>query len=117
MSYLSPDAILTRAQPVVRDLLGGALARVVTLAGGASLRRYHRLELEGAGIASLVLMETGDPQHSDEATSATGVTELPFVNVQRFLERGGVSVPKIYQYDAEGGLLYMEDLGDITFES
>jgi aminoglycoside/choline kinase family phosphotransferase len=45
------------------------------------------------------------------------VAELPFINVQRYLQAGGVSVPTLYRFDQPNGLLYMEDLGDVTFES
>ena len=54
---------------------------------------------------------------SEEAAKGAAPTELPFINVQRYLARAGVAVPAIYRYDAERGLIYLEDLGDVTFES
>ena len=63
-------------------------------------------------------MELGDnPLKSEEAAKGAAPTELPFINVQRYLARAGAAVPAIYRYDAERGLIYLEDLGDITFES
>ena len=65
-----------------------------------------------------MVMELGDnPLKSEEAAKGAAPSELPFINVQRYLARAGASVPAIYRYDAERGLLYLEDLGDITFES
>ena len=65
-----------------------------------------------------MVMELGDnPLKSEEAAKGAAPTELPFINVQRYLARAGASVPEIYRYDAERGLIYLEDLGDITFES
>ena len=103
--------------PVVRELCGSGAMRVNNMPGGASLRRYHRVDVAGGKPASLVVMETGDPQHSDEVVKSVTLTELPFLNVQRYLAKGGVPVPAVYRYDQPNGLVYLEDLGDITFES
>jgi aminoglycoside/choline kinase family phosphotransferase len=62
-------------------------------------------------------MELGDDRKPEEATQGATSTELPFVDVLRYLEGGGVAVPHLYKEDREAGLLYLEDLGDATFES
>jgi len=63
-------------------------------------------------------MELGDnPLKSEEAATGAAPAELRFINVQRYLARAGAAVPAIYRYDAERGFIYLEDLGDITFES
>jgi aminoglycoside/choline kinase family phosphotransferase len=113
VAFLAQPELESLTFPVVQKITGRAPTRLITMPGGASLRRYHRVEGDGATV---VVMETGDPQHSDEVVKGT-VAELPFVDVQRYLERGGVAVPKIFEYDRANGLLYIEDLGDITFES
>jgi aminoglycoside/choline kinase family phosphotransferase len=65
-----------------------------------------------------MVMELGDnPLKSEEAAKGAAPAELPFINVQRYLARAGAAVPAIYRYDAERGFVYLEDLGDITFES
>jgi aminoglycoside/choline kinase family phosphotransferase len=118
MPHLPREALEVQVFPVVRELTGGHDPELVTLEGGASLRRYHRVSAAGGRPASLVIMELGEnATKSDEVTQAAATSELPFVNIQRFLERAGVAVPAIYRYDREHGLLYLEDLGDITFES
>jgi aminoglycoside/choline kinase family phosphotransferase len=117
MSFLAPDALEQLVSPTVRELFGGRDLRLQAMPGGASLRRYHRAEWAGEGRRSVVVMETGDPKHSDEVVKPGEVAELPFLNVQRYLASGGVPVPEVYRYDATHGLVYLEDLGDVTFES
>jgi aminoglycoside/choline kinase family phosphotransferase len=53
---------------------------------------------------------------SEEATKGDPPTELPFVNVHRYLARLGVRVPHILRYDTAAGMMVLEDLGDVTFE-
>ncbi|MEW6542967.1 MAG: phosphotransferase [Nitrospirota bacterium] len=92
--------------------------KLAPLAGDASNRRYFRVELSGAPQASLVLMQLAEPEafkQSEEAVSgAVAIAELPFVNVLRHLAKAGVAVPSLYYYDRAAGLLYLEDLGDVT---
>ncbi len=89
------------------------------LAGDASNRRYFRLELAGGPPHTLVLMQLASPEafkYSEEAVSgaAPAVTELPFVNILSHLAKADVAVPSLYYYDKPAGLLYLEDLGDVT---
>jgi len=89
------------------------------LAGDASNRRYFRLELAGGPPHTLVLMQLASPEafkHSEEAVSgvAPPITELPFVNILSHLAKADVAVPSLYYYDKPAGLLYLEDLGDVT---
>src|SRR5438128_4581862 len=95
------------------------LATVSPLAGDASNRRYFRLEISGGPPHSLVLMQLASPEafkQSEEAVSqgAPPVTELPFVNILRHLAKAEVAVPALHYCDHAAGLLYLEDLGDVT---
>jgi aminoglycoside/choline kinase family phosphotransferase len=119
MPHQTREALEKITFPVVKELTGGTPTQLMTLPGGASVRRYHRITLEGAAVPSIVVMELGDnPLKSEEAAKAGTIpTELPFLNIQRYLARGGVPVPAILRYDADHDLIYHEDLGDITFES
>ena len=118
MPHLSPEDLARTIFPVAVELSGGRNPRLETLAGGASVRRYHRVHLEGGKWPSVMVMELGDnPLKSEEAAKGAAPTELPFINVQRYLVRAGAPVPTIFRFDAERGFLYLEDLGDITFES
>jgi N-acetylmuramate 1-kinase len=118
MPHLAAEELAHTIFPVAVELTGGRHPRLETLPGGASLRRYHRVSLDGGKLPGLVVMELGDHAlKSEEAGKGAAPTELPFLNVQRYLARAGAAVPAIYRFDAERGLLYLEDLGDITFES
>ncbi len=110
--------LIAKIAPAVREICGAGELKLTTLPGGASLRRYHRIDVAGGKPASLVLMELGeDPLRSEEANGKEAPKELPFLNVQRYLRSGKISVPDIYRFDPTEGLIYLEDLGDITFES
>ena len=59
-------------------------------------------------------MQLAEPEafkQSEEAVSGAAhqVTELPFLNILSYLSKAGVSVPRLYHYDQEAGLLYLED--------
>lgn len=119
MPHLSPEDLARTIFPVAVELSGGGQhPRLETLAGGASIRRYHRVTLEGGKLPTVMVMELGDnPLKSEEAAKGAAPAELPFMNVQRYLARAGAAVPTVYRYDAERGFVYLEDLGDVTFES
>ena len=119
MPHLSPEDLARTIFPVAVELSGGGKnPRLETLAGGASIRRYHRVTVDGGKLSSVMVMELGDnPLKSEEAAKGAAPAELPFINVQRYLARAGAAVPEVYRYEAERGFVYLEDLGDITFES
>ncbi len=118
----------SRRDPSIEELtalirLGGLSGLIVTverLKGDASNRTYARIRLTpDAKPATLVLMELAEPEafkRSEEAVSGgdAAVTELPFLNIQRYLHGRGVAVPAIHAYDAAAGRLVLEDLGDCT---
>lgn len=94
------------------------LVSLSALAGDASSRRYYRARLRGPGTPqSIVVMQlpagSSLPLSSEElAIFKEAPTELPFLNLHRFLTRIGVRVPAVYgQWEAEG-ILLLEDLGD-----
>lgn len=100
-----------------KETLGAAPGEIHPLAGDASSRAYYRVHLQPGGEArSALLMEfppDQSPLGSEEATEGEcPITELPFLNVARHLERVGVPVPKIYVAAVEQGLLLLEDLGN-----
>ncbi len=92
------------------------------LAAHASSRTYWRITLRSGdrppSIALMVLNPEDRGIKSDEIVEIeTGLNELPFVNVQKFLCSFTDAVPEIYHDDADHGLVYIEDLGDTLFES
>lgn len=88
------------------------------LAGDASSRRYYRARLKGPGAPqSIVVMQLAAgsslPLSSEElAIFKEAPTELPFLNLHRFLAGIGVRVPAVYGQWAAEGILLLEDLGD-----
>lgn len=76
---------------------------VVRIPGDASTRRYFRIETKDR---SFILMKM-EPFSSKQLT--------PFLIVQEHLVQSGVAVPKVFNIDAEKGLILLQDLGDITF--
>ncbi len=89
---------------------------VLKLKGDASNRSYYRV---GTAPSSTVLMVMPKDAltKSEEVTQGAPPTELPFLNVHRYLTALGVRVPKILRYDEPAGMMVLEDLTDLTFEA
>ena len=109
-----------RFERAVRDAFGPD-ARVVATTprhGDASSRRYVRLALAGPAPAQVVVMVLGEGRFtggSDELGGGGASSELPFVNVARWLGARGFPIPAIHLDRArEDGLLLLEDVGDTT---
>jgi aminoglycoside/choline kinase family phosphotransferase len=120
-STLPPDPDPKLVSDTLRNKLAfrTELTQLTPLPGDASNRRYFRLEVSGGPPHSLVLMQLSSPEafkQSEEAVSqhAPLVAELPFVNILRHLTKADVAVPELHYYDETAGLLYLEDLGDVT---
>ena len=109
-------------EAALRDQVGKATQRrlddapVVKLAGQASTRMYFRVGTPPDSWVVMV-MPPDAAKKSEEATKGDAPTELPFVNVHRYLERLGVRVPRILRYDEPAGMMVIEDLTDLTFEA
>lgn len=93
-----------------------ASAPVLKLAGQASSRMYFRVGTPPQSHVVMVMPVDG-AKKSDEASKGPAPTELPFVNVHRYLDKLGVRVPKIHHYDEPAGMMVIEDLSDQTFEA
>src|SRR5512145_581837 len=98
---------------------GTCLVSLAPLAGDASSRRYYRASLEGQIVPqTLIVMELAGshlPLSSEElAIFPEPLAELPFLNLHRFFTRLGVRVPALYGEWATEGILFLEDLGDLS---
>jgi N-acetylmuramate 1-kinase len=83
--------------------------------GDASARRYVRIrgpELETSLIAMVLAAEK--TRFSEEVMRGPAPTELPFINLHRYLARIGVLVPEVLFVDESEGILLLQDLGDDT---
>ena len=109
-----------RVERAVHDAFGPdvCITDTTALHGDASSRRYLRLSLTGTAPARVVVMILGEGRFtggSDELGADAMATELPFVNVARWLTAHGFAVPAIHLDRArEDGLLLLEDVGDTT---
>lgn len=121
----NPSALADIFSGALRASFGSsaALAELHPLAGDASSRRYFRLAVKAASgapptVIAMVLGADRLPLSSAELTVfATPPTELPFVNVGRFLSRIGVRIPRLFHHDADAGVLLLEDVGDTTLRA
>lgn len=80
--------------------------------GGASTRKYYRVDL-GDG-RSAVAMFVPDGSKAEEIGKGHQGPRWPFLEVRDLLETRGVHVPRILGEDTEAGWLLIEDLGDDT---
>lgn len=104
---LSPAELETNLAGIFPGL--GGKPSLSVLHGDASDRTYFRIHLDphGKGPRSLVLMKL---------PALWTDRELPFLNIQRYLERLGLPVPEVYGYREDKGIVFLEDLGDRTLE-
>lgn len=90
-----------------------APARNITaMPGGASTRRYFRVDL--ADGASAVAMFVPDARPEEVTTAGTEAARWPFLEVAALLAARGVRVPVLHGESCDEGLLLIEDLGDET---
>lgn len=90
-------------------------APVLKLKGDASNRSYYRIGSPPQSWVTMV-MPPDAAKKSEEASKGDAPTELPFVNVHRYLTKLGIRVPRILRYDEPAGVMVLEDLTDETFE-
>ena len=89
-----------------RSGLAARNPRVVPLTGDASDRRYYRILAPEAPPFVLALYAT-----------PFDVTNMPFVNVARLLEKMPVPIPRVLGHADDIGVLALEDLGDVTLQA
>ncbi len=121
---------LARLEALVVRMGARGPLRVTEMPGGASTRRYFRVDLDGfvdgsaaAGGTSrapdtqtavaMFVPEGGKPEELGSGKAAEHV-RWPFLEVRDLLAASGVDVPALYAEDQEHGWLLLEDLGDAT---
>jgi N-acetylmuramate 1-kinase len=117
MSEQSPgsaqDPALDTLERVLEQLSGRSPAHKISpMPGGASTRRFYRVELEPG--ASAVAMFVPDARRSDEIAKGEQAGRWPFLEVRDLLEGCGVRVPKLLGEACDAGFILVEDLGDDT---
>lgn len=89
---------------ISRPFAGVEPENVTRIAGGGSDREYYRLTFPDGRTA----IATWGPDRSENRS---------FTVLSRYLGNCGISVPKIYSADEEGGAYLQEDLGDVSLYS
>ena len=92
---------------------------ILRLVGGAGNRIYWRLSEPGQSASVVVMELPPEPGKIEEVSKDAAPTELPFLNVARYLARLGVRVPHVLldESHARPPLLVIEDLTDQTLEA
>jgi aminoglycoside/choline kinase family phosphotransferase len=103
-------------QAAFTSATGKPAGRVQRLVGGAGNRIYWRIHALHDKSSAVVMELPADPVKSEEASKHHAPTELPFLNVHRYLESLDVRVPHIFLDAAKDGFLVIEDLTDRTLE-
>lgn len=106
------------------EALAGSVVSVSEMPGGASTRRYFRVELAGRTVAgsaeggtartTMVAMFVPEGGKPEEIAKETARHRWPFLEVRDLLHASGVDVPALYAEDQDHGWLLLEDLGDDT---
>ncbi|MBI2335885.1 MAG: phosphotransferase [Deltaproteobacteria bacterium] len=92
--------------------------QVKKLFGEASYREYYRLTTHDGQAYILMQIPAGKWSVSEEIThSNPPPTELPFLNIQRFLQQNELPVPQVLGVDQAKGWIVLQDLGDQSLES
>jgi aminoglycoside/choline kinase family phosphotransferase len=81
----------------------GRSVNVNPIPGDASSRRYYRIKTRNASFIAMQMQPFADLGE-----------QLPFIQVQKHLNRLGVNVPQIIDLDVKQGLILLSDLGDET---
>ena len=102
-------------QAAFTSATGQPAGTVTRLPGGAGNRVYWRVHSLDQAKSAVIMELPQDPLKSEEA-SKQEATELPFLNVHRYLERIEVRVPKIFLDAHKDGFVVLEDLTDRTLE-
>ncbi len=70
----------------------------------ASFRRYFRVDVQGAAVATLIVMDAPPPLEDCR----------PFVHAAGVLAKAGMKVPSVIEADLAQGFLLLDDLGSET---
>src|SRR5438046_7047998 len=98
---MTPDQL----QAAYTSAFGAPAGTVTRLPGGAGNRTYWRVHALDRPHSAIVMELPADPVKSEGASNEHPAPELPFLNVDRYLTRIGVRVPKVFLDGAQDGCL------------
>lgn len=92
--------------------------KIEKLFGEASYREYFRIHTKEKPLSYILMkIPPGKQSVSEEITNYQGPRdELPFLNIQKYLERQNLPVPHVISKNLEAGLVVIQDLGDRSLE-
>jgi len=116
----------SRAEQIVSAILaerwpGAVVTGTRSVPGDASSRRYLRCEIDRSNIAAapasavVMLMDDAGTALSSEELAVygdEGPSELPFINIWRYLSSRTDALPEIYAASQSEGWIVLEDVGD-----
>ncbi len=91
---------------------GASPIRFSEMPGGASTRRYFRVELGPQKTAVAMFVPEGSKP--EEIAKDASHARWPFLEIRDLLHSADVDVPALYGEDQDHGWLLLEDLGDDT---
>jgi aminoglycoside/choline kinase family phosphotransferase len=107
------DVPLEQLELLVERTTGQPARRIAHMPGGASTRRFYRVELAAGGTA--IGMYVPDATRPDEIVKLSEHgRRWPFLEVRDLLAERGVLVPALLGEACEHGFILVEDLGDDT---
>lgn len=95
---------------------GTRLLSLIPLTGDASNRAYYRIRVKGFKYETMIMMKLNIIDKGIVSEEIINLqkefTELPFINIQRFLRNINVRVPEVYFYSPSEEVIFLEDFGD-----
>src|ERR1019366_236856 len=106
-----PELDVARLEALVLESTNSPAREVVPMPGGASTRKYFRVQTAKQSMVAMFVPEGGKP---DEIGKHEKEERWPFLEVRDLLESRGIDVPRVLGDDIPHGWLLLEDLGDDT---
>ncbi|HEY3821945.1 MAG TPA: phosphotransferase [Polyangiaceae bacterium] len=107
LDFAPLDALVARAFP------GGRAPAYEPMRGGASTRRYFRVQLDGRATAVAMFVPDG-AKPEEVAQGGAAAARWPFLEVRDLLAARAIDVPVLHGEDTSRGWVLLEDLGDDT---
>lgn len=107
-----PDRLFHVLPPLLQSHKISGQWSIEKLLGDASNRTYYRLATDRRTYVVMLLAEGFNSLAEQNTKTSRKITELPYIDLQRYFSKRKVRVPKLVAYNAEHGVLILEDFGD-----
>jgi N-acetylmuramate 1-kinase len=99
-------------EELIAKHMQSAAAKVEPMPGGASTRKYFRVQTSAGAHAVAMFVPEGPT--AEEIDNGGKTARWPFLEVRELLAERGIDVPKVIAEDTARGWLVLEDLGERT---